>query len=81
MTANDRRHLLHYHKGHRSNNKDLCSKSNVRSPKPVSFNVSNTFDTTKFTFNFLGLEFIAKKFISGLFEHYVIIIALISHYM
>ena len=76
--ANGMRRLLRYHKSHRSNIKDLCSKSNVRSPKPFSFNVSNTFDTTKFTFNVLGLRFIGKKVISGLFEYYVIIIALIS---
>ena len=59
-----------------------CSKSNVGSPKPVSFNVSNTFDTTKFTLNFLGLHFYCEIILSGLFEHYLIIItALISHYM
>ena len=46
--------------GHRSNNKDSCSKSNVGPPKPVCFNVSNAFDTTKFTFNLLGLHFIVK---------------------
>ena len=41
-------------------NKDSCSKSIVKSPKPFFFNESNTFDTTKFTFKFLGPQFIEK---------------------